>query len=105
MEGKGFRDRIREFEKANAVILGVSFDAEKENRTFAEKFSFPFPLLCDTARAIGMAYGACEEATSEYAKRISFLIGPDGKIVKAYDTVKPASHPGEVLEDLAARMA
>jgi peroxiredoxin Q/BCP len=105
LEGKGFRDRILEFETANAVILGVSFDTQDENRAFAEKFSFPFPLLCDTDRAIGMAYGACDEPKSEYAKRISFLIGPDRKIVKAYDAVKPANHPGEVLEDLAARMS
>jgi peroxiredoxin Q/BCP len=104
MEGKGFRDRIREFESANAVILGVSFDTQDENRSFAEKFTFPFKLLCDTDRAIGLAYGACDDDKAEYAKRISFLIGPDGTIVKAYGTVKPAAHPGEVLEDLAARM-
>lgn len=105
MEGKGFRDRIREFETANAAILGVSFDSEDENRAFAEKFSFPFPLLCDTQRAIGMAYGACDDLKAPSAKRISFLIGPDGTILKAYGAVKPANHPGEVLDDLAARMS
>jgi peroxiredoxin Q/BCP len=104
MEGKGFRDRIREFESANAVILGASFDTEQANRAFAEKFGFPFVLLCDTDRAIGMAYGACDEARAQYARRISFLIGPDGTIIKAYDAVKPSHHPGEVLEDLAARI-
>ncbi len=51
-----------------------------------------------------MAYGACDDPKAEYARRISFLIGPDGKIVKTYGSVKPANHPGEVLEDLAARM-
>ena len=79
----------------------MSFDTEEENRAFAEKFSFPFPLLCDTSRAIGMAYGACDDPKAEHAKRISFLIGPDRKIAKAYGAVKPANHPGEVLEDLA----
>jgi thioredoxin-dependent peroxiredoxin len=104
MEGKGFRDRIQEFESANAVILGISFDTQDANRAFADKFKFPFPLLCDTDRAIGIAYGACDEPKSKYAKRISFLIGPDGTIIKAYDPVKPAQHPGQVLEDLAARL-
>lgn len=51
-----------------------------------------------------MAYGACADAKAEYARRISFLIGPDGTIVKAYDAVKPTHHPGEVLEDLASHM-
>jgi peroxiredoxin Q/BCP len=82
----------------------VSFDPQEENRAFADKFSFPFPLLCDTDRAIGLAYGACDEPKAEYARRVSFLIGPDGKIVKAYASVKPADHPGEVLEDLATRI-
>jgi peroxiredoxin Q/BCP len=82
----------------------VSFDTEDENRAFADKFSFPFSLLCDTKRDIGVAYGACDDAKAEYAKRISFLIGPDGKIVKAYGSVAPAKHPGEVLEDLAAHL-
>jgi peroxiredoxin Q/BCP len=105
MQGKGFRDRIQEFESANTVILGISFDTPEENRAFAEKFTFPFPLLCDTDRSIGMAYGACEDAKAGYARRISFLIGPDRTILKAYDPVKPAQHPGEVLEDLAERMS
>lgn len=81
----------------------MSFDNQDENKAFADKFSFPFSLLCDTERAIGMAYGACDDAKAEYAKRISFLIGPDGTIIKAYGQVAPAKHPGEVLEDLAAQ--
>jgi peroxiredoxin Q/BCP len=78
----------------------VSFDSEAQNRKFAEKFDFPFALLCDTERAVGLAYGACGDATARSAKRISYLIGPDGRIVKAYMTVKPAEHPGQVLEDI-----
>lgn len=48
-----------------------------------------------------MDYGACEAADAGYAKRISYLIGPDGTIVRAYHEVAPAKHPGQVLEDLA----
>jgi peroxiredoxin Q/BCP len=80
--------------------LGISFDTVEENRAFAEKFDFPFPLLCDTSRSVGLAYGACDDAGAQYADRISYLIGPDGKIVKAYATVDAAKHPEEVLQDL-----
>ena len=70
----------------------------KDNAAFAEKFSFPFPLLCDTSRSIGLAYGACDSPDARTARRISYLIGPDGRIVMAYEKVAPASHPEEVLE-------
>jgi peroxiredoxin Q/BCP len=81
------------------VILGASFDTVEENAAFAEKFSFPFQLLCDTSREIGRAYGAERDATRG-PKRISYLIGPDGVIVKAYDTINTAEHPAEVLAEL-----
>ena len=75
----------------------MSFDNEAGNRAFAEKFQYPFPLLCDTARKIGMAYGACDTADAEYARRITYVIGPDGKISQAHAKVTAASHPKEML--------
>lgn len=101
MEGKGFRDRIREFENKQAVIFGASFDTVEENRAFAEKFDFPFLLLSDPERTLGESYGAAKEGGGPFARRISYLIGPDGLVVKAYETVKPAEHPAQVLADLA----
>ena len=84
------------------MILGVSFDSVEENRAFAEKFSFPFLLLCDTDRAIGLAYGATDTADNRWAKRISYLIGPDGKVARAYPKVDAGKHPEQVLADLRA---
>lgn len=81
-------------------MLGISFDSVQENRAFAEKFDFPFRLLCDTTREVGLAYGACDSADAGYAKRISYLIGPDGRIAKAYDSVDPGQHPEQVLKDV-----
>jgi len=81
-------------------VLGASFDTVAENAAFAQQFSFPFPLLCDTSRTLGLAYGACDDAKASYAKRISYLIDEQGKILKAYDAVTPRSHPAEVLADL-----
>jgi peroxiredoxin Q/BCP len=81
-------------------ILGVSFDDQKANAKFAEKFQFNFPLLCDTDRKIGVAYGAADAPDAKSAKRISYLIGPDGKIKKAFPKVSAAAHPEELLADL-----
>ena len=83
------------------VVLGASFDDVSANRAFAEKFSFPFKLLCDTTKQLGEAYGA-KAPDKDHPRRISYLIGPDRKIVKAYDPVKPAEHPAQVLGDLPA---
>jgi peroxiredoxin Q/BCP len=69
------------------------------NAAFAKKFNYNFPLLCDTDRKIGLAYGACDDAKAGSAKRISYLIGADGKVKKAYASVKPAEHPAQVLAD------
>lgn len=82
----------------------MSFDTVAENAAFARKlsFSFPFPLLCDTSRTLGLAYGACDDAKASYARRISYLIDEHGKILKAYDAVSPRTHPAEVLADLAS---
>jgi peroxiredoxin Q/BCP len=91
---------MKDFEKKNAQILGVSFDSVKANASFAEKYKFPFPLLCDTSRDIGMKYGACDSSTASSAKRITYVIDPKGKIRNVYPKVSPATHPTEVLETL-----
>ena len=81
-------------------ILGASFDSVEKNAKFAEKFEYPFPLLCDTDRKLGLAYGAADDASAGSAKRISYLIGKDGKIRKAYGKVNAGAHAEEVLKDL-----
>jgi peroxiredoxin Q/BCP len=82
------------------VVLGISFDKPAENKAFKEKFAFPFLLLSDPDRKVGMAYGAADDPGAGHAKRISYLIDPQGKIAKVYPAVKPAEHPDQVLADL-----
>lgn len=82
------------------MILGVSFDTVKENRKFASKFEFPFPLLSDPERRIGLDYHAAADPEQASADRITYLIDPEGTITRVYQTVDPKSHPGEVLTDL-----
>jgi peroxiredoxin Q/BCP len=81
-------------------VLGISFDSVAENAAFARKFSYSFPLLCDTRREAGLAYGACDDARAAYARRITYLIGTDGRVVRGYGKVNAARHAQEVLADL-----
>jgi peroxiredoxin Q/BCP len=92
-----------EFDRQRVQILGASFDDAAANARFAAKFEFNFPLLCDTTRALGMAYGACDDPTASSARRISYVIGPDGRISHAYPKVSPQEHPAQVLADLGSR--
>ena len=82
------------------MVVGVSLDKTAANQKFADKYSFGFDLLSDLEHDMALAYGAIEEKDARSAKRISYLIGPDGKILKAYATVKAAAHPEQVLGDL-----
>lgn len=82
-------------------MLGASYDTIAANRAFAEKFQFPYRLLCDVDHALGPAYGADDPSDPGYPRRISYLIGPDRRIVKAYDPVVTRTHPAQVLADLA----
>ena len=84
------------------MILGASFDTVQENADFAKKFDFPYRLLCDTERQIGMAYGACDKKQDRSARRISYVIGPDGTIRHAFAKVDAGNHPRELLDLLAA---
>ena len=81
-------------------MLGASFNSVAQNAAFAKKNDYNFPILCDTERTLGMAYGACDDVKARYAKRISILIDEAGKITRIYDKVNPRDHPAQVLVDL-----
>jgi thioredoxin-dependent peroxiredoxin len=97
-----FRDAYADYEKAGVVILGVSPDASKSHTKFIQKFSLPFPLLADADHAVCQAYGVWgpkKFMRREYdgVLRTTFLIGPDGIVLKVFEGVKPAGHAVEVL--------
>ncbi len=81
------------------MVLGVSFDNADANAAFAKKFDFPYQLLCDVDRKLGLAYGACTDAKAGYANRISYLIDEQGRVKAAYPKVNPGEHPKQVLTD------
>ena len=104
-EACAFRDDYGAFGKKGAVVLGVSTDSAGSHDKFAGKYQLPFPLVADEDKKIAQAYGAWGEKTFLGRKyqgmhRVTFLIGPDGRIKKIWPTVKPAEHAQEVLAAL-----
>ena len=104
-EACAFRDNFSEFKKRGAVVLGVSTDPVKSHARFVEKYRLPFTLLADDEKTIVQAYGVWGEKTFMGRKfqgthRVTFLIGPDGRIKKIWPQVKPDEHAKEVLAAL-----
>jgi peroxiredoxin Q/BCP len=107
LEACAFRDQFAQFNKRAIVVLGVSADSAASHEKFTARFRLPFPLLADEDKAIARAYGAWGEKSFLGRKfmgmrRISFLIGPDGRIRKIWRKVRPSQHPAEVLAAEAA---
>ncbi len=103
----GIRDAYGEFERAGAVVLGVSPDGVARHVKFKDKYDLPFTLLADPDHAVAEQYGVWGEKKymgREYMGvfRTTFVIGPDGTVRKVMRDVKPATHADDVLEALAA---
>jgi peroxiredoxin Q/BCP len=104
-EACDFRDEHSALEEMGAVVLGVSPDDEKSHQKFVAKHSLPFPLLVDTDHALAEKYGAWGEKNMYGRKmmgiiRSTFLIGPEGTLVRAWPKVKVAGHVDQVKEAL-----
>ncbi|KMP12269.1 alkyl hydroperoxide reductase [Candidatus Nitromaritima sp. SCGC AAA799-C22] len=100
MEGKGFRDDYAKFTEKNTAVLGISLDNEADNKAFAGKFDFPYPLLCDVSREIAQAYHAIKDLDDQYAARITYVIGSDGKILEAIEQVDINTHSSDLCSRL-----
>jgi thioredoxin-dependent peroxiredoxin len=96
VEGQGFRDDFKKFEEKGIQIFGVSLDNENDNKAFAEKFSFSYPLLCDVNKEIALAYQAIKSADDQHAARISYVIGEDGKILESIESVDTKNHSNDL---------
>lgn len=104
-EACAVRDNYFDFKKIKAVVLGVSADSAASHKKFETDHSLPFPLLSDSGRKVLEKYGVWQLKINfgkKYygIKRMSFLINPQGKIVKIYKAVKPAEHAVQVLNDM-----
>ena len=103
-EGQGLRDRNPALTSLSLVIYGVSFDDPSTNAEFVAKEQFPFALLSDRDQTLAGQTGAKMFALP-LAKRVSYLVGPDGKVLKAYDSVDPATHAADIERDVRALQA
>lgn len=105
-EACGFTERLKQFERLDAVVLGVSRDTEPSHRKFAERYDLRFPLLSDTEHKVMEMYGAWRPRRVMGrevlgAARVTFLIGPDGKVAHVWPRVQVWGHVEEVEKKLA----
>jgi peroxiredoxin Q/BCP len=105
IEACGMRDNYAELKKRGAVVLGVSVDPVKSHDKFVKKFELPYTLVADEDKKIVQAYGVWGPKVFMGVKyigtnRVTFLIGPDGRIRKIWPKVKPKEHAAEVLAAL-----
>ena len=102
VEAHNFQRDIAKFEKANAVILGVSLDSVTSHKDFCAKEGLNFKLLSDTTAAVSKTYDSVMTHEGKtYSVRNTFLVDPSGTIRKVYVKVNPATHSEDVLADLA----
>ncbi|MBC7581683.1 peroxiredoxin [Aeromicrobium sp.] len=106
-----FRDAREVIAKlGNATVIGISKDSVKAHKKFADKYDLTFTLLSDPDHRAIEAYGAWQEK-SMYDKtlmgiqRSTFIIDPDGMVVKTYPTVTPKEHAAAIIADLQALQA
>lgn len=109
-EAKEFSATMKEFEKENALILGVSKDSVKSHQRFKQKHALPFTLLSDPEGKVLDLYGVWKKKslygrTFMGTERTTFLINEDGIIVKLYRKVKAKGHAEICLLDLKSNLA
>jgi len=104
-EACSFEAALPDFGGRGAVVLGISVLDEASKAEFARKHGLTFPLLADADHAVAETYGAWQEK-SLYGKtymgvaRLTYLIGPDGTVVRRWDGVKVDGHAADVLAAL-----
>src|SRR3989344_5502448 len=101
-EACSIRDNFPKFNKLNCEVIGISVDSVKSHKKFAKKYGLKFILLSDEKKQAVKKYGVWAKKKflgREYmgTLRTSFLINPQGKVVKVYENVKPDLHVDEVL--------
>ena len=102
IEACGFRDANETLLAKRAVVVGISRDAATSHDAFASKYELPFTLLSDPERDTITAYGAWGKKMfdQEGILRKTFIINPEGQVVKVYGRVIPTGHASQVLADL-----
>jgi len=101
MEAHNFQRDLAEYEKRNAVIVGISVDSADSHKQFCVKEGLSFKLLSDADHNVSNEYGTLSHMPFTHAARNTFLISPEGKITRVFEDVNPAEHSAQVLAALA----
>jgi thioredoxin-dependent peroxiredoxin len=102
-EACAFRDGYAKLQDLGILVFGCSVDGADAHRAFAKKYRLPFPLLLDPDKKIAKAYGADNGIPIlGLDKRVTYVIGEDGRIAEAYPQVDPATHANQIIRDLGA---
>jgi peroxiredoxin Q/BCP len=102
LQAHNFQRDLGKYEEAGALVVGVSVDPPDSHKSFCEKEGLKFRLLSDTDASVSAAYNSVMEYQgARLSARNTFLIDPDGKLVRVFEKVKPAGHSEEVLAALA----
>jgi len=105
-EACNFRDNIYAFKAIGAEVVGISVDDVDSHKEFSDKYKLPFILLADEDGETAEAYGVLRDwKLLKIASRQSFLVNPQGQIVKHYEDVDPDTHTQDVLTDLESLMS
>jgi peroxiredoxin Q/BCP len=96
-EACSFRDNYSAYKENNIDVIGISYDSPESHKAFKEKYDLPFTLLADTKKKVAKKYGADRQPNNNVAKRITYLLDADGKVVKVYPDVTPDGHASEIL--------
>jgi|SRR5579875_1519090 peroxiredoxin Q/BCP len=101
-EACAFRDGYAKLSQAGIVVLGCSVQDATSHTAFIKKYNLPFPLLVDSDKKIAAMYGAANGIPAlGLDRRISYVIDPQGKIVKVYPKVDPSTHASEIIAEFA----
>jgi thioredoxin-dependent peroxiredoxin len=101
IEAHNFQRDQAQYQGKNAVVLGVSVDSADSHKQFCAKEGLNFKLLADTDYKVTTAYGSLTNmGVAKFAARHTFIINPEGKIVRVYEDVNPNKHSEEVLSAL-----
>ena len=96
-EACAFRDRMEDYGEAGIQVYGVSLDSPESHREFRQKYDLNFPLLTDEGGRAAETLGVLGDRGT--ARRVTFLLDPEGRISKIYPEVTPQTHAEEILED------
>lgn len=103
-EACDLRDHYKELQNQGYALLGVSADSEKSQKSFSEKFNFPFPLLADESKTVIDTFGVWGPKKfmgKEYdgIHRMTFIVDENGVVERVIDKVKTKEHAAQILED------